>query len=159
MSHSDYARIQAIHRFEDAWRRGQINRLRFGLTKKRKMLLPFTPIHRKLQYPSMVDKGIQEISVRNIVRSLAKTSEFDRDFCPLHKSQRNRWTNVWALHMQAGWEPIVVHQIDSLYFVEDGHHRTSVARNLGLETIEAVVTAYPVTISLDLNDAPAAVRG
>ena len=36
-----------------------------------------------------------------------------------------------------------------LFFVEDGHHRTSVAHDLGLETIEAVVIAYPVSVSLD----------
>jgi hypothetical protein len=39
-----------------------------------------------------------------------------------------------------------------LFFVEDGHHRTSVARDLGLDTIEAAVIAYPVSFSLNADD-------
>ena len=36
--------------------------------------------------------------------------------------------------------------------MEDGHHRASVAHDLGLATIEAVVIAYPVSISLNPSD-------
>jgi hypothetical protein len=89
--------------------------------------------------------------VRRIQGSLAHSPDFDRDFRPLHKNQRERWANVWVLHVQKGWEPIVVHQIDGLYFVEDGHHRISVARELGLDAIEASVTAYPGSIVLNPN--------
>lgn len=152
MSHSGYAQIAAIDRFEDARLRAQINRLWERLTKRRKTLLPFAPIHSGLFYPIGVYQGIREIPVRRIVGSLARASDFDRDFRPLHKNQRERWANVWMLHAQRGWEPILVHQIGGLYFVEDGHHRTSVARDLGLETIEAAVIAYPVSISLNPND-------
>jgi hypothetical protein len=152
MSHSGYARIAAIDRFEDARRRAQINRLWDRLTKRRMMLLPFAPIQRMLFHPSGVYRGVQEIPVRQIVGSLTRASDFDRDFRPLHKNQRARWANMWALHMQKGWEPILVHQIGGLYFVEDGHHRTSVARSLGLVTIEAVVIAHPVSVSLNPND-------
>jgi hypothetical protein len=152
INHSGYARIASIDRFEGARRRAQIKRLWERLTKRRKTLLPFAPIHSRLSYPSGVYQGVREIPVRQIVGSLTRASEFDRDFRPLHKYQRERWANVWALHAQRGWEPILVHQIDGLYFVEDGHHRTSVARDLGLDTIEAAVIAYPVSISPNPND-------
>jgi hypothetical protein len=36
--------------------------------------------------------------------------------------------------------PIDVYRIGELHFVRDGHHRVSVARQLGLEVIEAYVT-------------------
>ena len=152
MSHSGYARIAAIDRFEDARRRAQINRLWEWLTKRRKTLLPFAPIYSGLFYPNGVYQGVREIPVRRIVGSLARASEFDSDFRPLYKKQRERWANMLALHAQRGWEPILVHQIGGLYFVEDGHHRTSVARDLGLETIEAAVIAYRVPTSLNPND-------
>jgi hypothetical protein len=151
-SHSGYARIAAIDRFDDVRLRAQINRLWDWLTKRRKTLLPFAPIHSGLFYPNGVYQSVREIPVRRIVGSLTRASEFDRDFRPLHKNQRERWANVWALHAQRGWQPILVHQIGDLYFVEDGHHRTSVARDLGLETIEAAVIAYPVSISLNPKD-------
>lgn len=152
MSHSGYTRITAIDRFEDIQRRAQISRLWMKLTKKRKTLLPFAPIHKALHYPGGINQGVQDIAVHRIVGSLDRVSEFDRDFRPLQKSQRDRWANMWALHTQRGWEPILVHQIGGLYFVEDGHHRTSVARDLGLETIEAMVIAYPVSIALNPDD-------
>ncbi len=149
MGHSEYARIAAIERFEGARRRAQLNQLWGRFTKKRRSLLPFEPIYKRLLYPSGINLGIQQIPVRQIVGSLTRASNFDRDFRPLHRTQRARWVKVWALQAQRGWEPIVVHEIGGLYFVEDGHHRTSVARDAGLETIEAAVTSYPVAISLD----------
>ena len=152
MSHSDYVRIAAIDRFEDAWCWAKMNRHWEWLTKRRKTLLTFAPIHSGLYCPNGVYQGVREIPVRRIVGSLSRASEFDRDFRPLHKNQRQRWANVWVLHAQRGWEPILVHQIGGLYFVEDGHHRTSVARDLGLETIEAAVIAYPVSIALNPKD-------
>jgi len=152
MSHLGYARVAAIDRFEDAWRRAQLNHFWGKLTNRPKGLLPFAIIHSALFYPSGVHQGIREIPVGRIQGSLAQAPEFDRDFCPLYKNQRERWTNVWVLHVKKGWEPVVVHQIDGLFFVEDGHHRISVARNLGLETIEARVIAYPGSIVLNPND-------
>jgi len=152
MSHSGYERIVAIDRFEGTLRRAQIKHFWERLTKRRKTLLPFAPIHSQLLYPRGNDQGVQEIPVLQIVGSLARTSDFDRDFRPLQKNQRDRWTNVCVLYPQGGWDPISVHEIGGLYFVEDGHHRTSVARNLGFETIKAAVTAYPVSISLDPSD-------
>jgi hypothetical protein len=152
MSHPDYARIAAIDRFEDVRRWAQIKRLWEWLTKRQKTLLPFAPIHRGVLYQTGVHQGVREIPVRRIVGSLTRASEYDRDFRPLHKNQRERWANVWALHTQGGWEPILVHQIGGLYFVEDGHHRTSVAHDIGLETIEAAVIEYPVSISLNPDD-------
>jgi len=151
MSHLGYARVTAIDHFENAWRRAQLNRFWEKLTNKRKRLLPFSTIHSALFYPSGVYRGIREIPVRRIQGSLAQAPDFDRDFRPLHKKQRERWANVLVLHVQKGWEPIIVHQIDGLYFVEDGHHRISVARELGLDAIEASVTAYPGSIVLNPN--------
>ena len=152
VNHLGYARIEGIDRFEDAQRRALIKRLLERLTKRRKTLLPFGPIHHRLLSPNGVNQGVREIPVRRILGSLARASDFDRDFRPLHKNQRERWASIWALHSQRGWQPILVHEIGGLYFVEDGHHRTSVAHDLGLETIEAIVIAYPVSVSLNPDD-------
>jgi hypothetical protein len=93
-----------------------------------------------------IHQGVQEIPVQQIVGSLNRATEFDRFFRPLHNSQRERWVNMWVMHMQGGWDPILVHQVGNLYFVEDGHHRTSVARVSGLAVIEANVTDYSVAL-------------
>jgi len=151
VSHLGFARVTAIDRFENSWRWAKLNHFFGKLTNRPKKLLPFKTIHNALFYPTGFHQGIREIPIWRIQGSLAQAPEFDRKFRPLHKKQRERWTNVWVLHAQKGWEPIAVHQIDGLYFVEDGHHRISVARELGLDTIEASVMAYPVSIVLNPN--------
>ena len=151
MSHSEYSRIRAIDHFEDALQRALINRLWDRLSNRRNTLLPFELVQGYLLNPGGIRQSIQEIPINHIVGSLAKAAEFDRKFRPLFKNQRKRWTNMWELHAQGGWEPIIVHQVGDIYFVEDGHHRVSVARAMGLKTIEAAVTIYPAATSLDQN--------
>ena len=41
------------------------------------------------------------------------------------------------------WEPILVYKLGDFYYVEDGHHRLSVAHALGRVFIRAVVWEYP----------------
>ena len=149
--HSEYSRIRAIDRFEDALKRALIYRLWDRLSKRLNTLLSFELVQGCLLNPGGIHQGIQEIPVNYIVGSLAKADEFDRKFHPLFKNQRKRWINVWELHAQGGWEPIIVHQVGDKYFVEDGHHRLSVAREMGLKTIQTAVTNYPAAISLDQN--------
>ncbi len=159
MDHLGLERLKAFDHFDDARCRAQVNRVWRKLTKKRQTLLPFAPIHRQLSSPSRINRGVQEIPVENIVGSVDRASEFDRDFRPLHKNQRQRWANVWALHAQKGWEPIVVYRLGDLYFVEDGHHRVSVAHDLGLELIEAVVISYPTAAKLAAGETLAQILG
>ena len=45
--------------------------------------------------------------------------------------------------------PISVYRIGELHFVEDGHHRVSVARELGLETIDAYVTEIQTKVGAE----------
>ena len=65
-------------------------------------------------------------------------------FRPLNPVLKKRWINVHELSEDLGWEPITVHKIGDLYFVEDGHHRVSVARHSGWDTIEAQVYEQPL---------------
>jgi hypothetical protein len=41
-----------------------------------------------------------------------------------------------------GWSPILVHKIGNEYYVEDGHHRVSIAWSMGMVYIEAIVWEY-----------------
>jgi hypothetical protein len=149
MSSAGYHRIEALQRFGDIRRRAQICQLCKKIAKRPLTLLPFTPIHGRLPNPNGINRDLQEIPVAQIVGSLDRHTEFDRLFRPLRNSQRERWVNMWVMHMQSGWDPILVHQIGNLYFVEDGHHRTSVARASGLASIAAKVTEYPVSLHFD----------
>ena len=87
--------------------------------------------------------GVRDIPVKEIVGTLYRHSDFDHQFRPLKKNLRDRWVNIYLLHEREGWPPIFVHKVGGRYYVEDGHHRVSVARSLGMVFIQAKVWEYP----------------
>lgn len=87
--------------------------------------------------------GTLDIPVKEIIGTLYRHSDFDRQFRPLNRNLRDRWVNIYLLQQSEGWPPILVHNVGGHYYVEDGHHRVSVARNLGVLFIQARVWEYP----------------
>lgn len=85
---------------------------------------------------------LQSIRVEQIVGTLHPDSDFDHQFRPLNKHTLTRWVDTYLLHEKDGWSPILVHKVGEYYFVEDGLHRVSVARSIGMEFIEARVWEY-----------------
>ena len=87
--------------------------------------------------------GIQEIPVDKIVGSVApdaKASDFDPAFLPLNRRTRERWTRIYQAMVEGDeLPPIDVYKVDGNYYVIDGHHRVSVARNLDRPAINARV--------------------
>jgi hypothetical protein len=151
MSTSSYYRIEALQHFEGARRRAQFCRLGMKLANRPLNLIPFAPIHDQLPITNGIPRGVQQVPLAQIVGSLGWASDFDRLFRPLHDGQRDRWVNMWVMQQLGGWDPIMVRQIGNLYFVEDGHHRTSVARASGLLGITADVIEYPIPLHFDTH--------
>ena len=87
--------------------------------------------------------GVQEIPVDHIVGSAApdvKTGDFDPAFLPLNRRMRERWTRIYQAMVEGDeLPPIDVYKVDGNYYVIDGHHRVSVARNLDRPVINARV--------------------
>ena len=61
-------------------------------------------------------------------------------FCPRRPGIGSRWREVERAFPEGGFPPIVVYQLGDAYFVVDGHHRVAIARQRGMETIDADVT-------------------
>ncbi len=104
-------------------------------------MLPFDEVVAALGRVSERDLGIQEIALDSIVGTVdRRAGEFDRSFRPASPQLRGRWEGIAAAR-RAGkpMPPIDVYRIGELHFVKDGHHRVSVARALGDETIDARV--------------------
>jgi hypothetical protein len=106
-------------------------------------LLAFEPERLQILGVSAWDCGICEIPVRSIRGSLSQSGEYDRQFRPLNPGLKSRWINVFVLGESLGWKPVIVHKIGEIYYVEDGHHRVSVARHSGMTYIEGRVIDYP----------------
>jgi hypothetical protein len=85
--------------------------------------------------------GLQSIPLATIVGTLDPRSDFDRGFRPTSNRVRSRWERL-ALAQRRGEPipPIQVYRVGGLHFVEDGHHRVSIAVATGQKTIDAYVT-------------------
>lgn len=102
--------------------------------------------------------GVREIPLSAIVGSVGRYNDYTRDFLPLRDSDRERWARVRAsLDEMRGWDPIDVYQLGDVYFVNDGNHRVSVARQMGVPTITARVTEVPVKVPISAEDDPEAI--
>jgi hypothetical protein len=77
--------------------------------------------------------------------SLGRSREFDGRFRPLPLCDRERWQRIAdARRHGLRLPPVILTKVGDIYFVEDGHHRISVAQAWGEQEIEAVVTVWHV---------------
>ena len=85
--------------------------------------------------------GLQTIRLNTIVGTVDSNRDFDRGFLPTSGRVRERWERL-ALAQRRGEPipPIEVYRVGDLHFVQDGHHRVSIAMSAGAKTIDAYVT-------------------
>jgi hypothetical protein len=151
---SDFARERRRRAFSNI-----ASRLRFEPDDV-SVMLPFEEVVAALGRRSEHDLGIQEIRLETIVGTVARrTSEFDRNFRPASAGVRTRWERIATARRRGqAMPPIDVYRIGELHFVQDGHHRVSVARALGDTHIEAHVkevrTELGAQSALRLRDLP-----
>jgi uncharacterized ParB-like nuclease family protein len=115
-------------------------------------LLPFELVRERLHLSNKYYLGIQEVPLDQIIGSLGRYEDFTRTFMPRKVAMRQRWEHIDSLADRGGWPPIEIYKVSDTYFVRDGNHRVSVARQLGMETIEAHVWEYPTRVPLEPDD-------
>jgi hypothetical protein len=143
-AHSDFSRARRRHRLSDL-----ANRLRRE-PDDINVILPFDEVVEALGKRGERRLGLQTIELDSIAGTVDRTREFDRSFRPTSRRVRRRWEGIAkAMRRGEGMPPIDVYRVGELHFVEDGHHRVSVARQLGLEVIEANVTEIVTAIGAD----------
>ena len=92
--------------------------------------------------------GVQSIMIDDIKGSLNRCYDFNANFLPRNTNSRKRWINVaTAMFQGIGLPAIKVYHLNGIYFVEDGHHRVSVAKALGYLYIDAVVIEVEASIN------------
>jgi hypothetical protein len=149
--------------FNRARRRAALSRLSSRLRGQAgdvSTLLPFEEVVDALGKVGERRIGLKTIPLSSIVGSVDRNKEFDRSFRPKTARARARWQRInEAQRRGEGMPPINVYRVGGLHFVEDGHHRVSVARHLGHEVIEAYVTEIKTRVSppsgLQIGDLPA----
>jgi hypothetical protein len=85
--------------------------------------------------------GMQPVPVRQVRGSESRWRDFDANFNPAQKKNRERWLTIAQITLMGGSLPAVeLVKVGEIYYVRDGHHRVSVARALGQGFIDAQVT-------------------
>ncbi|TFH08098.1 MAG: hypothetical protein E4H08_08355 [Candidatus Atribacteria bacterium] len=136
--------------FERARRKANWNRVLAFFKGKPSLLLPFDLVRRQIDVRSVSYGGIQEIEIDRVIGSVNRYHEFDREFLPKRNESADRWTQVRRLFdSDLGFPPIKVYRVGDAFFVVDGNHRVSVARQLGMKTIEAEVIYFRIGVTID----------
>jgi hypothetical protein len=128
--------------FSRARRRAFLRRIRARLRNDliSNQLLSFDEVRRALLVSNQTYLGQRVVEVKEIVGSVGRRGDFDRSFLPTRASVAARWKRIdRAFHGTDELPPVSLYKIEEYYFVLDGHHRISVARYHGAETIDAEV--------------------
>jgi nucleotide-binding universal stress UspA family protein len=143
----------AIRDFKRARKQAAVQHLLAQLTGKSDGLLAYDYVRQQLRGSGTIERGIQEIPLDSIVGSVGRYDDFTRDFLPKKDSNQERWARVKAaIVTMTGMSPISVYKLGDGYFVRDGNHRVSVARQLGTSTISAYVTEVKTKVPLAIDD-------
>ncbi|MEX2160389.1 MAG: universal stress protein [Anaerolineales bacterium] len=139
----------AVQDFKRARRRADLQEMlaRLG-AGRRSRLLSFDEVRKQIGKGSLLPRGLKDIPIDAIVGSVGRYEDFNRQFLPRQESQQSRWASVRVAFDYTGLAPIEVYQIGEVYFVLDGHHRVSVAKQLGAKNIEAYVTELPARVKI-----------
>jgi hypothetical protein len=117
-------------------------------------LLSYDEIKEKLHIGGPIYRGVQTVRVDQIAGSLNRYHQFDRAFLPTQDDTSSRWISVnRAFYQDVSLPPVVLYKVGQVYFVVDGHHRVSVAREQNQEFIDAEVRecATRVNITPDIK--------
>jgi len=139
-----------------------LNRVRAVVSREPTTLLSYEDVKSALHIGGPIYRGVQTVRVEDIVGSLNRYHQFDRAFLPVEDRIRSRWQSVdRAFYQEISLPPVVLYKVGQVYFVVDGHHRVSVAREQGQEFIEADVRecATKVNITPDLKPEDLVVLG
>ena len=144
----DYGRVRRRVWFRDVLAK---------LAGRSNQLLSYAAVKQTLQLGGPIYRGVKTVPVDQIIGSVDRYRDFDNVFLPRQDSTADRWKSIArAFYSEVDLPPVRLYQVGDAYFVVDGHHRVSVAREQGVLFIDAevqeVVSRVPVTADLKSED-------
>ena len=120
------------------------------LTRRPADLLPFEEVRHRLGLRDTRYLGLQNVPLEQIVGSVGRYRDFTRAFFPRKDELQDRWKRIARLGTTgSGFPPIELYKVGQAFFVHDGNHRVSVARQQKAPTIEAYVWEYQTRVPLE----------
>jgi hypothetical protein len=140
------ALVKAFWRRVVTWLKGESNEL-----------LPFDEIREVMPMKGQHYLGYQQVPINTIIGSQGRYRDFDRAFLPIQSQTKGRWVSIDKAHYEdVRLPPVELFKMGEVYFVKDGNHRVSVAREQGQEFMDAYVTEIdipvPLTTDTRVND-------
>jgi hypothetical protein len=126
-----------------------LRRVRSIVSGEPRTLLSYDDVRAQLHIGGPIYRGVQTVRVDAIAGSLNRYHQFDRAFLPVENELAARWESVdRAFYRDVGLPPILLYKVGDVYFVVDGHHRVSVAREQGQEFIDAEVRECSTRVNI-----------
>jgi dienelactone hydrolase len=144
--------MSEIQEWNQARRRAFAQDILAAFTSRPADLLPFEDVRQKLNLRHARYLGLQDVSLDQIVGSVGRYRDFTRAFFPRQDDMRERWRRIQQLTTSGrGFPPIELLKVGHVYFVRDGNHRVSVARQQGAPAIQAYVWEYETRVPLEAD--------
>ena len=154
-SQNPYYYHAALEDFQQARRQAAMQQLLARFTGEQTERMEEGKRGEELKVTNVRERGLQDIPVDKIIGSVGRYKDFTRSFLPKIDSGGPRWARVKAaISDLSGLPPIEVYQLGDAYFVIDGNHRVSIARQLESPTISAYVTEVKTRVPLTAADDP-----
>jgi len=147
MFRSNY--VEGVNKFEGMRTKAFWQDILNLVTRQSSELMSFDEVRSRFNLHEEHYQGIHEVPLDQIVGSVGRYKDFTATFLPKSNNMKERWSRVYAVaNGMEGLPPIELYKVGEVYFVRDGNHRVSVARQLDTKTIEAHVTELPTTVPL-----------
>jgi len=158
-SNSDYNSkrllFQTAHSdFSHAYRKSFIRSIVSWIHNESNDLLPYDEVRKHIPIRGQHYIGLRQIETAKVIGSVNRYNDFDRAFLPRQSHTRSRWESIDRAYFEdVILPPIDVYKIGDVYFVKDGNHRVSVARERGQVYMDAYVIEVdiPGTLEADTN--------
>jgi hypothetical protein len=152
MSEQTILDMEARREYHDARRKAFWHRICDLLKGETRRLLSLEEVRHKLHTASQTYRGIQTVELDQIVGTMGRYTDFDRAFLPLKSHTAGRWMAIAKAYRDGEpLPPVQLYKIGDAYFVRDGHHRVSVAREHGMKSIEAEVIEFRTRVPIGAN--------
>lgn len=141
--------------FDRARQKALFHELASILRRQPNELIPYHEVRKRMSPERESYRGIQTVPVKQIVGSVDRFRDFDSEFLPRHAHTAGRWKNVdRAYYQDVRLPPIQIYKVGDVYWVKDGNHRVSVAKERGVEFIDAEVIEGHIRVPLYASMSP-----
>jgi hypothetical protein len=138
--------------FERARHHAFLADLRAIFARRPRHLIPYHEVRQRVSPEAESYRGLQTVRLSQIVGSMDRFQDFNREFFPRQRFTAGRWQNVDRAYYQERFlPPVQLYKVGDVYFVKDGNHRVSVARERGQEYIDAEVIEGHVRAPLNAD--------